>query len=101
MLGQKGRRKIYQIGDRAIIGVRPPAGKFKAIAGLFTAIRIRLTRLIDMLPARRIAVIFRMSAVTNHKQLDIFKQPAACPKTVPLISIDLIEGFLQGHAAPF
>ena len=47
-----------------------------------------------MLPARRIAVILRMRTITDHKQLNILKQPAARPKTIPLIAINLIEGFL-------
>ena len=94
MLGQKGRRKIYQIGNWAIFSICPPAGKFKAIAGFLTTMRIRFSSLINMLPARCITVVFCVCTIANHEQLSIFKQPTARPKTIPLIAINLIESFL-------
>ncbi len=53
MLGQKVA-EIYQIGDRAIISTRPPAGKLKTI-GLVFLLRCESNLPASLLPTRRVA----------------------------------------------
>lgn len=48
-----------------------------------------------------IAIIFRMGAVGNDKELDILKKFMTGPKAVPLIAVNLIKGFSNGDASSF
>ena len=54
-----------------------------------------------MLVARRIAVVFSVSAVRNNKDLDIFKQATIRPETIPLIAVDLVEGLTNINTTTF
>ena len=42
-----------------------------------------------------------MGSVGNHKDLHIFVQACTCPKAVPLIPVNLVEGFFQRHTPAF
>ena len=46
---------------------------------------------LQMTRTHRITVILSQCTITDHKQLDIFKQPGACPETITLITVDLIK----------
>ena len=48
-----------------------------------------------------IGVIAREGAVADDEELDVFEEAAARPEGVALVAVDLIEGFLEVHAAPF
>ena len=37
-----------------------------------------------------------MSAIGDHKELNVFKQPRAAPETFPAIAVDLVKCFAQG-----
>ena len=47
-----------------------------------------------------VGIVFRVRAVGNHKNLDVFKQAARGPKAVALAALDLVERRTDGHAAP-
>ena len=50
---------------------------------------------------RRIAVILGVGSVRYDEQLYILEQPAARPKTLALVTVDLIECLLDIDAAAF
>src|SRR3989344_2269265 len=52
-----------------------------------------------MLFTCRIAVILCVCAVLNNKQLHVFKKSCGSKKAFTLITIDLIEGFLNSNPA--
>ena len=52
-----------------------------------------------MAAAGGVGIIFRVRAVGNHKNLDIFKKTACCPEAVALIALDLVECLADGNAA--
>lgn len=54
-----------------------------------------------MAKTRCIAVVFSVSAVRNHKNLDIFKESASRPKALAIISVNLVKSFLYIHASAF
>ena len=45
-----------------------------------------------------IGIILRIRAVGDHEDLHEFIQPAGRPEAIPLIAVDLIEGFPNGNA---
>ena len=54
-----------------------------------------------MFRAYGVAVVFGVCAIGDDKNLHIFKKPGACPETLSLIAVDLIERFGNRHPAPF
>ena len=50
---------------------------------------------------RRVAVVFRFGTVADDEHLHIIIEATSCPKRLPFIAVDLVEGFLQRHAATF
>ena len=99
MLCEKRARKVHQIGDDAVVCVRPEAGKFKAVAGLLLLLSVA-SRFLYRAPARAVGIILGVCAVGNDENLRILKKPAASPEAIPLIAIDLVERFADRHAAP-
>ena len=53
-----------------------------------------------MAAAGGVRIIFRVGAVGDDENLDIFKQAACCPEAVALVTLDLVERLADGHAAP-
>ena len=51
-----------------------------------------------MVETSGIGIVFRIRAVGDHENLHKFIQPAGCPEAVPLIAVDLVEGFPNGNA---
>lgn len=49
--------------------------------------------------AGSVGVIFGVCAVADDKELDIFEEPGACPERIPLVAVDLVEGFFEIHAS--
>lgn len=99
MLGEKRLCKVYQIGNDFVVPVRPEGGELKAVAGLFGFIA-SLALLFDVAAAGGVRIIFRVGAVGDDENLDIFKQAACCPEAVALVTLDLVERLADGHAAP-
>ena len=50
-----------------------------------------------MLITSGVAVVLRIRAIANDKQLDVFKQAAVSPETLTLVTIDLVERLTQLH----
>ena len=48
-----------------------------------------------------VGVVAGEGAVAYDEELDVFEEAAARPEGVALVAVDLIEGFLEVHAAPF
>ena len=46
-----------------------------------------------------VGVVAGEGAVADDEELDIFEEAAGCPERIPLVAIDLIEGFLEVHSA--
>lgn len=99
MLGEKCLCEVYQIGNDFVVPIRPEGGELKAVAGLFGFIS-SLALLFDVAAAGGVGIVFRVCAVGNHKNLDIFKKAARCPEAVALVALDLVERLADGHAAP-
>ena len=56
--------------------------------------------ILDRIKAGTVGVVFGVGAIGDHKDLYILKQTAACPEGIPLVAVDLVEGFPDGHTAP-
>ena len=98
MLGKEGASKVDQIRDHPVVGIRPEAGKFKAVAGLFLLLFAALG-ILDSIPASAVGIVLGVGAVGDHEDLGVLKQTAACPEGISLIAVDLIEGLTDGHAS--
>ena len=97
VLAEKGLGKVHEIGDNAVVGVRPEGGEFKAIAG-FGLLGFLRFGILDMVETGGIGIILRICAVGDHENLHKLVKSAGCPEAIPLIAVDLIEGFPNGNA---
>ena len=102
MLGEECAAETHQIGNRPVVGICPPRGELKAVARLPTFGAVSAGgSLLDMALARGIAVILGVGSVRYDEYLDILKQSAAGPETLPLVAVDLVESLLDVNAAAF
>ena len=99
MLRKKRLCKVYEISDRSIGMVCPPARKLEAITRFFSLFARSRLLLLDMGESCRIAVVLRMSSIGYDEELDIFKKSARCPEALSLIAIDLVECFLYSDSS--
>ena len=97
MLAEKGLGKIHQVRDDAIVGICPERSELKAIAG-FGLLGFLRFDILDMVETGGIGIILRICAVGDHENLHKLVKPAGCPEAIPLIAVDLIEGFPNGNA---
>ena len=99
VLGEKGLCEVHDIRNDLIICISPKGSKLKAVAsfGLFTS----LASFLDSIETCSIGIILRVRAVGDNKYLHILKKTAACPKTVTLIAVYLIERLTDRHTTPF
>ena len=100
MLGEKRLCEVYQIGNDFVVPIRPEGGELKAVAGLFGFVP-SLALLFDVAAAGGVGIIFRVRAVGDDENLDVFKKAACCPEAVALVALDLVERLADGHAAAF
>ena len=100
MAGKKCAGKVHQVGNDAVFPISPKGCKFKAVACLFSALSGRSGAFFNVAVAGRIGVVFRVRAVGDNENLHILIQPAARPKAVPLVTVDLVECLLDRHTAP-
>ena len=101
MFGEERASESHQIGYRPVVGVRPPRSELKTVARLLAFGFVSARSLLDMALPRRIAVILGVGSVRYDEQLYILEQPAARPKTLALVTVDLIECLLDIDAAAF
>ena len=97
VLAEKGLGKVHKIGDNAVVRIRPERSELKAIAG-FGLLGFLRFGILDMVETGGIGIILRICAVGDHEDLHEFIQPAGRPEAIPLIAVDLIEGFSNGNA---
>lgn len=95
--GKEGTGKVHQIRQNLVLCVRPEGGKLEAVAGLglFVAAGLGFA---DGIEPGGVRVVFGVGAVGDDEDLHILKQAAARPEGVPLVAVDLVEGFPDGHA---
>ena len=100
MLQKEGAGKIYQIGNDSVFGVGPEGGELKAVTcpGLFAA---QVFCFADGVEPGGVGVVFGVGAIGDNEDLHILKQTAASPEGLPLVAIDLVEGFPDGYAPAF
>jgi len=101
MFGKKCLGKVHQVHNRSIGIICPPARKFKTIARLFSFLLLSVLLFFDMRETSCVTVIFGMSSIGNYKDLHIFKQTTPCPKTLSLVTVNLIECFLDSYTSSF
>ena len=97
VLAEKGLGKVHKIGDNAVVRICPERSELKAIAG-FGLLGFLRFGVLDVIKAGGIGIILRIRTVGDHEDLHEFIQPAGRPKAVPLIAVDLIEGFPNGNS---
>ena len=90
MLGKEGACEVNQVVDSLVVAVRPERRELKRVAGLLALIFSSLL-LFDVVEAGGVRVIFGIGAVGYDENLHIFIQSAACPKTISLITVNLVE----------
>ena len=97
MPGKERARKVDQIRNDPVVGIRPEGRELEAV-GRLLLVRLGRLGILDGVPAGGVGIILGVGAVADHEDLDILKQTAASPEGIPLISVDLIESFADGHA---
>ena len=95
--GKEGAGKVHQIGQDLVLCVRPEGGELEAVAGLGLFVAAGLS-LADGIEPGGVGVVLDVGAVGDDEDLHILKQAAARPEGVPLVAVDLVEGFPDGHA---
>ena len=98
MAGEKGLGKVDEVGNDAVVRVRPIGSKFKAVA-CFALLAGGGAGIPDGVKTRAVGIVFRVCAVGNDENLYIFKQPRTGIKGIALIAVDLIERLADGNAA--
>ena len=101
VLGEKCAGEIYQIRQNPVVGVGPERRKLKAVAGLFLPGGRARGSVLDGVAAGSVGVILGVRAIRNDENLYIVIQPAARPKAVPLVAVDLVERLPDSHAPAF
>lgn len=97
MPGKERARKVDQIRYYPVVGIRPEGRELEAV-GRLLLVRLGRLGILDGVPAGGVGIILGVGAVADHEDLDILKQTAAGPERIPLISVDLVERFADGHA---
>ena len=72
MFGKEGPAKVHQIRNGTVVGICPPGGEFKAVAGAFPFLDAPFRCLPDMCGPCGVAVILGMCAVGDNKKLHVF-----------------------------
>ncbi len=98
---KKSLRNVNEIWDDAIVGVCPEGCELKAVTGLFLPGILVLFGIIDVVVAGTVGIVLCVHAVGDHEDLHELIQTTPCPKGVPLITVDLIEGFTDSNATAF
>ena len=96
VLAEKGLGEVYKVRDNAVVRICPERSELKAIAG-FELLGFLRFGVLDVIETGGIGIVFRIRAVGDHEDLHEFIQSAGCPEAVPLIAVDLIEGFPNGN----
>ena len=78
-----------------IIGIRPKASEFKAIAGFFF-FGFAAFGVLDGVKAGAVGIIFGVGAIGNDENLHVFKEATASPEGVPLVALDLVKSLIYG-----
>ena len=78
MLGKKRLCKVDQVGNDAVVRVRPKGSELKAVGGL--CFLLCCGCFVHGIMARGVGIIFCVRAVGDDKDLHILKQSAACKK---------------------
>ena len=99
-LGKEGLGEVAQVDNGGVFGIGPIAGELKRLR-LGLHLRLALVDGSHVGKTRRVAVVFRFGAVADDEHLHIIVEAAACPKRFAFVAVDLVEGFLQRHAATF
>ena len=97
VLAEKGLGEVYKVRDNAVVRIRPERSELKAIAG-FGLLGFLRFGILDMVETGGIGIILRIRAVGDHENLHKLVKPAGCPEAIPLIAVDLVEGFSNGNA---
>ena len=100
MLCKKRLSKINQIRDHTIVGVRPEAGKFKAVACPRLACSSFLMFLFRI-SSGTIGIILRICSIRNDKNLNILIQSTPCPKRLSLIAVNLVKCLTNSNTSSF
>ncbi|MPN03120.1 hypothetical protein SDC9_150343 [bioreactor metagenome] len=100
MLCKKCFCEVNQVGNNTVIGVRPNASKLKAITCL-SLLCFAGTCILDSVIPGTIGIILGISSIGDNKNLHIFKQTAARPERVTLITVNLIKGLPYCNASAF
>ena len=101
VLGKEGLGEIHQVGDGHVLLVSPPRRELKGVAGVPALSRLLLAAVLpDMGKAGGVAVVFRLGAVGDDKDLHVLEEAGATPERLALVAVDLVEGLADGHAPP-
>ena len=99
MLGKEGVCEVNQIIDGLVVAVCPERRELKRVAGLLALVSVSLLFL-DMVEACRVGVILGVGSVGYDENLHILIQSAACPKTISLIAVNLVERLFELDTSP-
>jgi len=98
VLCKKCAGEVNDIRDYFVFRIRPIRSKLEAVAGL-----LRLPFAVFFLPngayAGRVGIVLSMRTVGDHEYLNILIKAATDPEAIPLITVDLVERFLERNAA--
>ena len=100
MFGEECTAEAHKVSNRPVVGIGPPRGKLETVARLLALGFATARSLLDMALACGIAVILGIGSVRYDEELHKLEQPAACPETLPLVAVDLIESIPNIDTAP-
>ena len=99
MACKEGTGKVDEIGDRAVLRVRPKRGELKTVSRL--SLSGFALSLFDVIVSGGVGVILGIGPVRDHEDLHVFKEPGARPERVAEIAVDLVERLFDRDAPPF
>ena len=93
---KEGFGEVNQIGNNAVIGIRPIGCKLEAVARFFFLDLLRLG-ILDVIEPGGIGIILCIGTVGDHEDLHKLVKAACRPEAVPLIAVNLVKGFTDGN----
>ena len=89
VLLEEGLCKIHEVGNNLVVGICPEGSELKTTACLLNL--LLAVSFLDGTDTGGVRVVLGAGAVRDNEQLHILIKTATSPKTVPLVSINLVK----------
>ena len=101
MLCKEGLCEVHKVTNNMVVSVSPKRSKFKAVACFFFLLDLSTRAVFDMVKSCRVGIILGVRSVRDNEDLNVFIKSTRRPKTISLITVNLIERFTNSNTTTF